>query len=92
MRQPPEAYPHRCRAGGISFYADDADLVEAELDGRLATEDLEHDLDLAGLGVDLGNEAVEVGQGPERTRTGLAQLKTLVGALGDAVALLGLRA
>lgn len=40
---------------------DNGDLVERELDRGLATEDYEGDLDLAGLGVDLGYLAIEIG-------------------------------
>lgn len=44
-------------------------LVEGKLDGGLAAEDGDHDLDLARVGHDLGNRAVDSARGPWVTFT-----------------------
>src|SRR6266516_1919345 len=42
------------------------DLIEAELDRRLATEDVHEHLELRAVGVDLGDQALEVGKRSRR--------------------------
>src|SRR3954468_24936406 len=50
--------------GGGRFRSDLLDLIEADLDRRLATEDRDEDLELRGVLVDLGDLAREVRQRP----------------------------
>src|SRR4051812_12462934 len=57
--------------GGIRFGSDLLDLIEADLDRRLAAEDRDEDLELRGVLVDLGDLAREV---RERARDDLDRL------------------
>src|ERR1700757_1597965 len=57
------------------FLVDFLDLEQVQLDGRLAPEHVDEHLELALLGVDLVDLAVEVGERPVDHAHGLAHLE-----------------
>ena len=61
--------------------SDDSDLVKVELDRRLAAKDHQRDLELASLGVNLGDLAIKVGKRAIGDADGRADLNIDRGAL-----------
>lgn len=62
--------------------SDDSDLVKVELNRRLAAKDHQRDLELASLGVNLGDLAIKVGKRAIGDADGRADLNIDRGALG----------